>query len=225
MKFKNCIYYAIILLLFQSCETKNSKDNLLTFTVKSLPGTEITGIVDSGEDRDIVYVTRIRLFSNWANGWTEGSFEASGKYYIETFGSEINLTEIDPIEIWDINSGEIRYFDKYYRNDDGEWKVKNRIDRLREVVSILKKNSDLPEKMEKSSEVYSYLFPELDEGRNLFKDIKWNEEYTKETFPENIWELRDSGTIYRDVTESPDILVTLYNLDSFIKDNKTGRKK
>lgn len=210
-----------------------------------IPGITFIGAV-SGKT---LYITSVRLFSNWQNGWTEGFYQASGKYLLENSVNSYNLVEVDPLEIWDIESGEIRYKGNYYRGDDGLQKVRNRVDRIREYVSVIKENRgpDYLGGVKKASTVslysikgslYPKLFPEVEGFKKLEKNLRlpklyysndypkekvegsniyWRTDYTKSVFPEHLWELRDSGTIFRDFEETPQLIVGFYNLDGFIE--------
>ncbi|MBN2616988.1 MAG: hypothetical protein JXR64_01610 [Spirochaetales bacterium] len=229
--------FTVLILIFASCSTNKVDDKSFTFTSPNLPGFSISGIVANEEGIDYLYITSVRMFSNWAGGWTEGFFEASGRYQLEKSGNNYKLTEIDPFELWDIVSGEIRYHDNYYRGDDGVWKVKNRVDRLKELCRVLTIDMGFNKysgNLEK--EIYPTLFPELYKFKKLevkgllpksyyesglepktvrANDIKWRVDYTQAVFPQEFWELRDSGTLYRDVLEAPDIFNSLYNLEEF----------
>ena len=145
---------------------------------------------------------------------------------------------IDQLKIWDIISGEIRYFDKYYSDNDGLIKVKNRIERLEELVIFVKNNLGYGATIiNVDIGLMSTLFPEVYNFKKLKKenklpevfyimnlkhqeiianDIIWRLDYTKSVFPENLWDLRNSGTMYKDVQEAPSIFKTLYNLDAYI---------
>jgi hypothetical protein len=50
----------------------------------------------------------------------------------------------DPCSLWDILEGNIRYFDTYYRNDNGVRKVKQRVDRMTEISRFLKEERGFP---------------------------------------------------------------------------------
>lgn len=232
-------------------EKNESGKHILSLNSPVIPGITINGQVSIEAGEIVYYITDVRLFSNWENGWTEGFYEASGKYVIEKkSNSNYKFKEVDKFELWDIVSGEIRYHDSFFRADDGMWKVKNRVDRLKEVTRILHKDFNLAPvygsntkattisgKFEDS--VYLLLFPELYKfekleqknslpktfyGNTFEKEtvkgngIKWRVDYTKSVFPEQLWELRDTGTMYRDAQEAPNILLSLYNLDGFIND-------
>lgn len=235
----------ICVVFLSSCMTpdKTTRDgNNFTFTSQHLPGFEITGVTAAEEGKEILYITSVRMFSNWEGGWTEGFYEASGKYIIENEGQNYKLTEVDPFELWDIVSGEIRYHDNYYRGDDGLWKVKNRIDRFRELSRVLISDMGFPKfSGDLEQDIYPQLFPELYKFKKLEEDnklptvfyesglepeifrandIKWRVDYTESVFPEPFWKLRDSGTLYRDALEAPDIFRSIYNLEEFFSNKE-----
>lgn len=245
------IYIVIIGLTLFSCVTNNieykSQDTLQNKEVITLvlgengdiklnspliPGITINGTLEIDGKSTFIYIMGARLFSNWNHGWTEGFYEASGKYLLikSTVQNEYIIRQVDPVELWGIVSGEIRYFDKYYRLDDGTWKVKNRVDRLKEYSRVLKEEFGTKSSYDNSfkKNVYPRLFPELfsldsiekkDLKLNTVKgsNINWSIDYTETNFPNQLWELRNSGTIYRDVQEAPNLFYSIYNLDEFIK--------
>lgn len=224
MKNYSFILYIILLL---SCSTGKDSGNTFSFTTPGLPGSTVEGITVMEDGEEIFYITSIRLFSNWGEGWTEGVFEASGKYLISRKNNGAYLKQIDSFELWDILLGEIRYRDKFYRDDDGLWRVKNRIDRLKELSRILQSDLGFNDFTSDIKELYPYLFPELynfpeDFNRNGSQGeikraygVNWRVDYTDAIFPEEFKELRNSGTLYRDAIEAPDIFQTLYNLNKF----------
>lgn len=221
------------------------KEGKALLTSKAIPGMRFEGTVD-GDD---IYFSRVRIFSNWENGWTEGFYQASGKYSVEYSDNGYTLREVDPLEIWDIESGEIRYRDKYYREDDGLQKVRNRIERVKEYSKVIKegggpeflggvKKPNLLSSYTLKEFFYPILFPEIVGFNKLYKNgdlpdkyyesnndklvyegsnIKWRDDYTRAIYPEHLWELRNSGTIYRDFEEAPNIFISYYNLNGFIE--------
>jgi hypothetical protein len=236
----------IWLWVITSCSTVKESFSIenenFSFRSDILPGMDISGITAIENGDTILYITSVKMFSNWSNGWTEGFFEASGKYIMHPHGSTYKLIEIDPFELWDITSGEIRYHDNYYRGDDGLWKVKNRVDRLKEISRILIDDFNMQEHVEDFSiNINPFLFPELygfeemelnglmparftetELEPEIIKNIgiDWRSDYTRSVFPEQIWELRDSGTLYRDVQEAPDIFRAIYNLKYYFRNRE-----
>lgn len=219
-------------------------ENSVELTSTLIPGMNFRGTLEG----NTIYITQVRVFSNWQNGWTEGFYQASGKYLIVEDGKDYLLEEVDPIEIWDIESGEIRYRGKYYRKDDGLQKVRNRVQRIEEYARIIKeyggpnyiggvKKVTTASKFTIHGHLYPKLFPEvlgfekLEDSRELHSryyksdfeiekiegsNIFWRTDYTKALFPEHLWELRNSGTIFRDFEEAPYLVMSYYNLEGFI---------
>lgn len=236
------IKIVVCLIFITACSTTKESRHRFSFTDTLLPGMEIFGVVTEESGRDILYITGVRLFSNWSQGWTEGFFEASGKYMIEPYRDTYKLLELDPFELWNITAGEIRYHDTYYRGDDGLWKVKNRVDRLKELSRVLIEDMEMQHCIKDPKEdLYMVLFPELgnfsklEESRVLPKvfieksyppeivkgaGVKWRSDYTQALFPEHMWELRNSGTLYRDVQEAPDIFKSIYNLKFYFRNRE-----
>ncbi len=159
-----------------------SRANELPVTVEIIPSSEDPAAAVSGEARitsplmpaltlvgDVVptdgaadiYLTELRIFTNWANGWTEGRYEASGRIRLEPRDAEApdaraasraapavaavglsktayTIAVADPLQMWSIVEGEIRYYDTYHRHDDGVAKVRARVDRVRELADWLR---------------------------------------------------------------------------------------
>lgn len=178
-----------------------------------IPAAVISGdIEDTREGGLRFYVTEVRFFTNWPNGWTEGVYEASGTYLLHNTGGNTRLEVEEEFTLWDITSGGIRYFDTYYRGDEGSRKVKNRIDRMTEISRFVKKEKGFPgkDRVTFSRNIRAFLFPE---AAVMGAGIVWDKQYTEKILPEQYIELRNSGTIYRDFEEAPVLFYTMYNLD------------
>ena len=139
------------------------------------PALTLIGDVVPSEGGVVLYLTEVRIFTNWANGWTEGRYEASGNLRLEPAGGSAaggsaggagtgrtagaggggagpeavglthtaySVTLADPPQLWSVVEGEIRYYDTYYRGDDGVAKVRARVDRLRELATLLREEMD-----------------------------------------------------------------------------------
>lgn len=196
--------------------------------------TMIGDLIRTDDGSAEIYLTSVRLFSNWANGWTEGRYEASGRLSLEPVTPEAaagpyTLGLEDPPELWGIVEGEIRYYDTYYRGDDGIAKVRARVDRLQALADFLRARPDSPtfypglrrggpEQPAFREETRPLLFPELTrrelpEGPvEIGSDISWSVSYTEENFPERLHPLRNSGTMFRDYEEALELFYSFYNL-------------
>ncbi len=170
-----------------------------TFAFESplTPGITISGIFERKHpDRIDLYVTEAHLFTNWANGWTDGVYEASGTIHLRRTRDRGWRIEVsDTIELWSIRSGEIRYYDTYFRGDEGLSRVQARIDRLQAIAEWL------------SAEPAGLLTAELATERVT--------EQAPLASDETAWvtSLVESGTLERDLRESASLLAALWNLD------------
>jgi hypothetical protein len=250
-----------IFLLFFSCSTtivryesetgvppvkgKTVKEKTAVLRVKEDQNDEITGILTSplfpavtiygdieqqGEGF-VYYITKARLFAAWPNGWTEGFYEASGKLVFAGDDGGMTCHIEDPFTLWDIISGEIRYYDVYYRKDDGARKVKNRVDRLTDISRFLTERHFPPVyghiKRETTmgpgfkKEIVPYLFPERRNFGKLEKNGRLPDEFyqAKGEFPVNtVW---GSGLWWRtDYTNTvfPEYLRQLRNSGTLWRD-------
>ena len=52
--------------------------------------------------------------------------------------------------------------------------------------------------------------PDMAENRNLGEGMSWDVAYTKNTFPEYMIEIRNTGTLFRDWEESTDLIYFMY---------------
>jgi hypothetical protein len=181
-----------------------------------LPSFTVGGYLDGrdGPERRFI-VTDIRVFDNWANGWTEGFFEASG---ILAFRREYLLwrcTQEDPLKFWGTQSGEIRYYDRFFRGGDGAAKVKARFDRISEAVDYMRRRPG-------ALSFYGDFIKKTDYGKPLAPDIE--EVFFFRTaassltdapspnLPENLRPVIANGTLFRDYEEAPGLWLSLYNL-------------
>lgn len=127
-------------------------------------------VSDNSGDRLVLSIEKVRFFTSWYNGWTEAEYEATGKLILENKGNEYSCKVADPIELWDILKGQVRYYDAFYRDEEGIQKAKNRVDRLIEFSSFLKNqgfpghfghfSKEAAQGPSFKSHIVPYLFPE-----------------------------------------------------------------
>jgi hypothetical protein len=175
-----------------------------------LPGAEITGIVEERPDGGLtVYITRARLFANWANGWTEAVYEASGILSVEPRGSVFALRLAEPVELWTLERGGIRYYDTYLLGDDGLSRVRARVDRLTEIARWMRDRGG-PDAYGSDERAGRYGPAMADVVRRGVRD-----ETAAGTAPEWLVALDASRSLERDLREASRLLVALYNLEHF----------
>ncbi len=214
-----------------------------------------------------IMVEKVVVLSNWPNGWTYGEWEASGKITLQKSGDVWICRVMDQIELWEIMAGGIRYYDDYYRKEDGIQKVKSRMDRIKAVCRHLHDENLFPDmfgSVKKDTShgagmndlLMPYMFPEIAGKNRMFmkkpgrselstveqeknyvygSDIRWRKDFTGYMFPEYLHEIRNSGTLWRDYEEAPELFMSVYNFNnylrnvldgiSFVKDKKRKDKK
>ncbi|MEX2442169.1 MAG: hypothetical protein WD492_01090 [Alkalispirochaeta sp.] len=178
-------------------------------TTPWLPGTELFGIIDE----TTVYVTGVRLFANWANGWTEAFFEASGTITVEpTWVGEqarFSVHVEEPVELWTLYAGGIRYYDTYLLGEDGLIRVRGRVNRMREVAEWMREQGG-PDSYGSDSHDGAYGPAMVDDVRRAV-----DADIDAGTAPEWLIPLYESQSLERDLREASDMLVALYNLERF----------
>ncbi|GAH54879.1 unnamed protein product, partial [marine sediment metagenome] len=214
------------------------------------PGITLHGEIEETEEGLSFYITRIRMFTNWPQGWTDAYYEASGHIVFQEQNDQWTAETTDTFELWGISKGEIRYYDAYFRGDEGLWKVKNRIDRIRRLNRFFKDDRRTPvfypDKKGFVREIVPFLFPEakktfnIIERKRLFSETNllydqsegemvegaslfWNTEYSQNILPEQLIPLRDSGTLWRDFEEASGLIYSLYNLEYIVNDWMEGK--
>jgi len=189
---------------------------------------------------DLFTVQEIYWFDNAVTGWTEISFAASGQIKIK--GRDYDV--IKPVVLEFPQSAKIRIKDSVLINEEALSVLNNRLDRIQSVIDFLRQPSDFikcPKYVDYFSfehKIGAFLFPEKygyagatgklsgkkkfgrNKGNYVIGDsIFWNDDYTKAVFPEYMWEVRNSGTLYKDWEQDFDLIYYLYNWDTFFGEN------
>jgi hypothetical protein len=184
-------------------------------------------------------VEDLKWFGNWTEGWTEAAFSMEGELSLEPDGGAWKLVVLAEPKIEEPTSASMRLYGDYFEGDKALALFRHRWDRIQAVNEALKaKFTDAwfdysePRKVTYAWDIFgrthasfqksvkAFLFPELygyprgsskGQGKDLVfaESIEWDSAYTKATFPERLWEVRDSGTMLRDFEEC----VGLWRLD------------
>lgn len=202
-------------------------------------------------EEDTLTVQEIYWFDNWPNGWTEVKFAARGQLKIKKNNSK-TYEIISPMEIEFPIMAKLRIKDSVLIEDQALKQFENRMDRITAAVEMLQDENnpyELKNKFIDYSEfeetIGSILFPEKykysrpflqyanfkrnkenKEMYNFGDGIYWNTSYTEDVFPEFMWDVRNSGTLYKDWEENMDFFFYLYNWNHFFgKTAKMGSLK
>lgn len=190
-----------------------------------LPAGAVTAVDLPGTESYEIELVQLRYFGNWRRGWTEATFEASGRFRLLYQDGRWKGEVVDPPTIGGITSARLRYLDSYLSGDQALEAVRHRMDRIDATVAVVQEDNDawfdFPERRKHlfkrergqslEGKVGPVLFPEVygypagtwKEGPWSSGDgRKWDTAYTKSRFPEYLHEVRDTGTLFRDWEEA-----------------------
>jgi hypothetical protein len=198
--------------------------------------TEIHGeAFESEPDHWVFHTDELHLFFNWHDGWTESTISLQGMLELTRRSKESwQIRVIEMPQTGTVLQAEIRYRrDKIY-GDRARDMMSRRLDRAI-VLSGFLQTELAPEdysfhhkKRGIDSKAYhqdlqSLLFPELygfsdafpepeasssdKEGYIRNEEVLWDTLYTKKYFPEELHEVRDSGTLLRDYDEASELII------------------
>jgi hypothetical protein len=146
-----------------------------------------------------------------------------------------------------ISSGRIRRYDTLITGGDALTNLRNRRERITAVVEWMASLNNLQEQSLDEFDRYRkpLLFPEMTAKKQRPKDwrqeddvlvraegILWNTSYTERVFPEELWNVRNSGTMLRDWEEALEWIYFEYEWEKIkellshqiILQNKSGKR-
>jgi len=173
-----------------------------------------------------IELEEISYFRNWTRGWTEAKVEAFGTLRLTLTAGAWKAEVLEKPAIGTVRGAKVRYMDTFLSDDQALRAVANRMERIKAATAFRRENGDdawfvRPEKKTRFFGLVSYpgyaeaygprFFPErygYPKGsapvgpRRKGDDLYWDTGYTRSVFPEQLWEVRDSGTLYRDWEEA-----------------------
>jgi hypothetical protein len=159
-----------------------------------------------------IYLVSLEYLGGSEQGWNEYTLDLSGHGSF-TGGENPELTINREIENVQISKGRIHRFDTRITGTEALTALRNRHERIAAIVEWMISLEEQNRLTIKDFEKYwkPFLFPELvskkkrpalweQEGDAHIKneDIRWNVGYTERVFPEQLWPVRNSGTLLRD---------------------------
>lgn len=186
-------------------------------------------VVPAGSDSYVMTVDQMHWFSNWHDGWTEADITTTGSLLLEKNGNGWDVTVLSKLVPEQTTAAKVRYRDAIKRNEQAVSLMNRRIERITATAEWLAgklpvenfSGSDGMKAFKK--EAGSLLFPELygypagkaksadtKENRNRGEGYGWDVAYTKETFPEYMVDIRNTGTLFRDWEESTELIYFMY---------------
>ncbi|GHV26559.1 hypothetical protein AGMMS4952_06860 [Spirochaetia bacterium] len=200
---------------------RKDKAEFITIRIDSLPNLRLKGSLPDSEGN--FYLTSLYFLSPNMNGWNEFTQELSGSGSFD--GAILQLN--GPVETLDISEGKIRRGETRLTGAQALTALHNRQERIVALAqwmnqTLVHEQPDIPKFADqKAFEAYwkPRLFPEIvrakkrpstwiatpvsSPGAWVFgEDIRWNRAYTEAVFPEELWPVRNSGTLLRDWEEA-----------------------
>lgn len=185
-----------------------------------------------------VEAEKLEWFSNWHEGWSEAVIMVSGTLIVSETDSGWHVRAESPVRADYAASGAIRYRDTRLTGEDGSDAISRRINRISAAVEFLSdalESEEYPrftvEKRKVREQTFEYragqlLFPEQygypagtakSENRNAYtrgEGIRWDTGYSEKQIPENLREVRNTGTLYRDWEETGELFYYIYVLEN-----------
>jgi hypothetical protein len=181
-------------------------------------------------DQGEFYLTTLDYLGGSVHGWNEYRMDIFGSGRLVFSDTTARFSIPDEIIIVQMTSGRIRRYDTRITGNEALANLRNRSERilaLAEWMNSPSRESSPLHGLEDLDTFEEYwkpvLFPETvskkkrpenwqQEGDILVsaEDIRWNKSYTERNFPEELWNIRNSGTMLRDWEEALDWIYNEY---------------
>jgi len=197
--------------------TRNN--SYVQFIVISFPDFPMMKLRASFPDKNnAVIFSSLEYLAGSTHGWSEYTLELAGETVLSFDDDNKAVLETLKIEKIRISEGRIHRYDSRITGNEALTALRNRRERVISTVEWMRANENVSEKQSlKAFEKYwkPVLFPEIvlfnkrpsgwkleDDIFEFSDDIRWNKGYTMRTFPEELHNIRNSGTMLRDWEEA-----------------------
>jgi hypothetical protein len=181
-------------------------------TLEQFPAIKIHGSMP--DENGAFHLTSLEYLGGSPHGWNEYRIDLAATGNLVLGETTAALSIPDEIISVEISAGRIRRFDTRITGTEALASLGNRRERILALTEWMSAPHDLDrDDFEKYWK--SVLFPELVSKRKRPKDwrqegdtwaraedIRWNTSYTERVFPEELWSIRNSGTMLRDWEEA-----------------------
>jgi hypothetical protein len=167
------------------------------------------------------------------HGWNEYRLDLSGMGNLILDKTSATVSVHPEIEAVQISSGRIRRYDTLITRSEALANLRNRRERILALAEWINSVENNPRNLSlKDFETHwkPLLFPETvfkkirpsgwqreEDQWNRAEDIRWNTGYTERVFPEELWNIRNSGTMLRDWEEALKWLYLEYEWENIME--------
>jgi hypothetical protein len=211
----------------------------IVIRVDSFPNLRVKGTLPDGEGN--FFVSSLDFLSPNPRGWNEFTLELSGSgSFVEGYsagGAQTAVLQLgESLETLDISEGKIRRGSARLNGPQALTALRNRRERIAVLAQWMREQPGLPG-FSGPADFEAYwqprLFPELSKPKDrpaawtganveagtwvLGDDIRWSVAYTQALFPEELWPVRNSGTLLRDWEEAAAWIRLEFEWDTVVK--------
>jgi len=211
-----------------------SKEKFVILSLKKYPMMKLRGSYP--EDNGQFQFTSLEYLAGSTHGWNEYSLQllGTGRMYLDDLNSQqlaaLEITE--EIEFASITNARIHRYDTRITGDDALRSLRGRHDRIISLVEwMLTLDHPFDQNIKEFEKNWKpFLFPETAlswdrpggwrlQGDTYItaEDIRWNTAYTERVFPQELYDVRNSGTLLRDWEEALSWIYMIYEWDNIIK--------
>ena len=163
------------------------------------------------------YLESLEYLGGSVSGWNEYSLGLSGSGTLALDETEAVFSVSQDLETVEISRGRIQRYDTRLTGEEALSNLRNRRDRITALAEWMRAQK-VPEGHGRNDfEKYwkPVLLPEMVGAKKRpagwrlesaqwvwAEDIRWNTDYTERVFPEELWTVRNSGTLLRDWEEA-----------------------
>jgi len=192
---------------------KKDKEKSIIITLEDFPMIKLFGSFPNEEG--VFSLTTLEFLAGSAHGWNEYSMELIGTGNLKFEGTVIfKIEEIEPVQI---TKGRIQQYDTRLTGNEALSALRNRRERIIALTdwmsSLNLEKAPATDKFEKFWQpvLFPEMVPKKKRPNNWIQNadqfqkadsISWNTSYTERTFSEELWPIRNSGTLLRDWEEA-----------------------
>jgi hypothetical protein len=206
-----------------------SGQRLLVISQNQFPAVTIRA-TEPNED-GLIHFISVDYMSGNTFGWNQFSLGLLGTGFCLLHETEARFFLNDDIEKIQINHGKIRLLDTTIIGADAVVNLNNRGERIEALVEWMLEYEEAYGLNRRAFRNFwkPILFPEISSQRKRpegwkqdsdnfvrAEDIRWNTGYSQRVFPEELWPVRNSGTLLRDWEEAFEWIYLMYEWDTFI---------
>jgi len=190
-------------------------EHSVIITLNQFPAISLRGTLPDGQN--LFFLTAMYYLCGNEHGWNEWRLDISAAGNLELGDETAVFTIHSGIETVQISAGRIHRFDTRITGDEALTSLRNRQERILSLSEWMLKQYAPQGLSQRFFDRHwkPILFPEIVSARRQpvnwrqqgdiwarAEDIRWNISYTERVFPEELQEVRNSGTLLRDWEEA-----------------------